>query len=110
MVGYEVFNVILNDLELLGSLFKIRVPRLTLLVILVTTLISILTRLYFLLMFEIREIGVNLTFKLNHRFKRCFGSRGLFHVQARDVNHLCFALIWRHLGNKLRCFAALSRL
>ena len=105
MVGYEVFNVILNDLELLGSLFKIRVPshlaRLTLLVILVTTLISILTRLYFLLVFEIREIGVNLTFKLNHRFKRCFGSRGLFHVQARDVYHLRFAYIWRHLGNKL---------
>lgn len=70
VVSYEVINVILNDLDLLGSVFKIGVPRLTLLIILVTTLVSILTRLqHFFLMLEKREIGVNLRFEVYHGFK-----------------------------------------
>ena len=101
VVSYEVINVILNDLDLLRSVFKIGVPRLTLLIILVTTLVSILTRLHFFLMLEKREIGVNLRFEVYYWFKSLFGSRGLLHVEAWDVNHLGFALVWRNLGHQL---------
>ena len=72
VVGYEVINVILNDLYLLGSVLKIGVPRLTQLIILVTTLISILTRLHFFLVLEKREIGVNLRFEVYYWLKSLF--------------------------------------
>ena len=72
VVGYKVINVILNDLYLLGSVLKIGVPRLTQLIILVTTLISILTRLHFFLVLEKREIGVNLRFEVYYWLKSLF--------------------------------------
>lgn len=72
VVGYEVINIILNDLDLLGSVLKIGVPRLTQLIILVTTLISILTRLHFFLVLEKREIGVNLRFEVYYWLKSLF--------------------------------------
>jgi hypothetical protein len=72
VVGYKVINVILNDLDLLGSVLKIGVPRLTQLIILVTTLISILTRLHFFLVLEKREIGVNLRFEVYYWLKSLF--------------------------------------
>lgn len=72
VVGYKVINVILNDLYLLGSVLKIGVPRLTQLIILVTTFISILTRLHFFLVLEKREIGVNLRFEVYYWLKSLF--------------------------------------